>query len=378
MRWVAAAAVVFGHLRALAFVDYADMKNTGMIFRGLFFLAGFGHQAVVVFFVLSGYLVGGEVLAALQNGTFDVRRYAVQRSARLYAVYVVALAFGGLFDWVGIHQFNTNGLYSHHIRFVALDFPVVQRLDVATLLGNLAFCQKLITPTFGSNEPLWSLANEAWYYVMFPLLASALWGTGSARKRFLVAVAFLGTAGFVRGPILLYSSIWLLGLAPRFLPRAIIRWSQIPALAFCAMLVGVRCGWFARMSMFEKDLSVAIAFVLLMNSIEFRRAEPQRPRFAALHKALAGFSYSVYLLHWPFALLIVAITQQQFGYGLRMTRLDAGAAAFAVALILGAYGFAYGVAQFTEKQTPSIRAWVLRRLHMPVHASRVGAAPEFT
>ena len=132
IRWIAAGSVVLGHLRALAFVDYAGMTNTGLMFRGLFFMAGFGHQAVLVFFVLSGYLVGGEVLATLQRGTFNGGRYAVNRSTRLYAVYVVALTLGGLFDWVGMHHFNANGLYTHQIRFVAFDFPVVQRLDLAT------------------------------------------------------------------------------------------------------------------------------------------------------------------------------------------------------------------------------------------------------
>ena len=368
IRWIAAGSVVLGHLRALAFVDYAGMTNTGLMFRGLFFMAGFGHQAVLVFFVLSGYLVGGEVLATLQRGTFNGGRYAVNRSTRLYAVYVVALTLGGLFDWVGMHHFNANGLYTHQIRFVAFDFPVVQRLDLATLFGNLAFCQTLLTPTFGSNEPLWSLANEVWYYLMFPLMASALFGSGSPRRRVLVAAAFLCAAVFVRGPILLYFPIWLLGVVPRLLSRPIFRWPPVPAFAFCAVLVCARCGWLSPMGGFGQDLLIAVFFVLLINAIEFREPAPRPPRFAALHKALAGFSYSVYLLHWPLALLIVAIAQERFAYGLRMTRLDAGATAFLLALILGVYAFAYGVSVLTEKQTPAIRAWVLQRLHLPPRA----------
>jgi hypothetical protein len=35
---------------------------------------GFAHQAVVVYFVLSGFLVGGAVLIRAQAGSLDVRR----------------------------------------------------------------------------------------------------------------------------------------------------------------------------------------------------------------------------------------------------------------------------------------------------------------
>lgn len=40
-------------------------------------------------------------------------------------------------------------------------------------LGNLGFVQAVPVAVYCSNVPLWSFANEFWYYVMFPLLAVA-------------------------------------------------------------------------------------------------------------------------------------------------------------------------------------------------------------
>jgi len=41
------------------------------------------------------------------------------------------------------------------------------------LLENLGFVQTVSVPVYGTNGPLWSLANEFWYYVMFSLIAVA-------------------------------------------------------------------------------------------------------------------------------------------------------------------------------------------------------------
>ena len=59
MRWIAALAVCAAHLRSITLANYAGGGWAGGAF---FFVHGFGHQAVVFFFVISGFLVGGDVL----------------------------------------------------------------------------------------------------------------------------------------------------------------------------------------------------------------------------------------------------------------------------------------------------------------------------
>lgn len=355
-RWFAAGLVVINHLRGIVFSDYRLMHAGGLVFRFLFFVSGFGHSAVIIFFVLSGYLVGGEVLRSIQRGDFSARAYAVKRVARLYAVYLAALALGGALDWVGLHHFNGTGLYTHTIDFPALEYSTAKRLNVRTALANVLFCQRLIAEPFGSNEPLWSLANEAWYYLMFPLLAYALLGPG-VRAR-LCCVAFLAIAAwFVSGPMLAYFSVWLLGLVPCVLERPLIGRPWIPALLMAGLLAASRFWWLGSLTTLEQDLLLAVAFVLLINSYDHSGSSAP-PRLAGLNRALAGFSYSVYLLHWPLAVFIVAIMEQSTGFGLRMTAFNWGTGTFLAVLVLAVYAYAWAVSTVTERNTPAVRRWL--------------------
>jgi peptidoglycan/LPS O-acetylase OafA/YrhL len=63
-----------------------------------YLITGLGHQWVIVFFVLSGYLVGGSVLRSVAVNHWSWRVYLLNRLTRLYAVLIPALVFGGLLD----------------------------------------------------------------------------------------------------------------------------------------------------------------------------------------------------------------------------------------------------------------------------------------
>ena len=125
-------------------------------------------------FLLSG-LSRGSVLRSFSLNRWSWRNYLLNRLTRLYVVLIPALLFGGLLDVAGIHPFGPGGIYSGQTGTHELTFAVLNRLSVPILVGNYAFLQGIYVPTFGSNGPQWSLANEFWYYRVFPLLACALW-----------------------------------------------------------------------------------------------------------------------------------------------------------------------------------------------------------
>ena len=57
IRAVVAWAVMWSHLRSLFFEDMPLVHNKGAAVKVFYLLTGFGHQSVIVFFVLSGFLV---------------------------------------------------------------------------------------------------------------------------------------------------------------------------------------------------------------------------------------------------------------------------------------------------------------------------------
>jgi peptidoglycan/LPS O-acetylase OafA/YrhL len=48
-----------GHLRNAMLVDYAELVHPSIAIKIFYAITSFGHQAVMIFFVLSGYFVGG-------------------------------------------------------------------------------------------------------------------------------------------------------------------------------------------------------------------------------------------------------------------------------------------------------------------------------
>jgi peptidoglycan/LPS O-acetylase OafA/YrhL len=59
---IAAILVCISHLSAFLFVPFKQAQSSGLLIKAFYFLSTLGHQAVLLFFVLSGYLVGGSVI----------------------------------------------------------------------------------------------------------------------------------------------------------------------------------------------------------------------------------------------------------------------------------------------------------------------------
>ena len=87
-RWLSALMVAASHLRNMLMPDAAHLGPLAAVF---YFFTLFAEQAVVVFFVLSGLLVGGVIVRGAREGRFAPGKYAVDRVSRLYVALVPAL-----------------------------------------------------------------------------------------------------------------------------------------------------------------------------------------------------------------------------------------------------------------------------------------------
>ncbi len=152
----------------------------------------FGHEAVIVFFVLSG-LVIAYVSEQREN---TLRSYTIARFARLWSVAILALIFTFFADWIGRSLepslYSVDWYYDNH--------PVLRLLASALFVNEIWFEQ--IAPL--SDGPFWSLSYEFWYYVIF----AALYFFSGWKRIVLTLLAML-----IAGPkILLLWPIWLMGL----------------------------------------------------------------------------------------------------------------------------------------------------------------------
>jgi peptidoglycan/LPS O-acetylase OafA/YrhL len=276
--------------------------------EALYFLTGFGHHAVIVFFVLSGFLISSTVIRSHVLGKWSWRDYAVNRATRLYVVLVPGLLLGFFWDRLGSWLFAAKGIYARPLSDLGPAVPL-QNLTPGNLLGNLCFLHTILCDTFGSNAPLWSLANEFWYYALFPVALAA--GLAWARRRFRLAIPFTCLAifigAFVGRGILIGFLIWLAGCGLVFLySRAQIRsrFAALGLLCFASVLSGVM---FAVARVLQpdpllSDLEVGFVFTLFLFAVlQIAVRRNPSPYSTVVHR-FAGFSYSLYVLHFPFVL----------------------------------------------------------------------------
>ena len=211
LRGLAALLVVVEHLRAFLFVPFPQVKAPGILTKVFYLVTGLGHQAVMIFFVLSGFLVGGSVITALQRGKWSWRGYLLRRMSRLWVVLIPALLLTLFWDKLGCSI--APGGYHGDYRELYHSGPtpaIPADWSIGTFLGNTFFLQTIMVPCFGTNGPLWSLANEFWYYLLFPL-GLTIFITRKWRDRVMALILVAGIIFFLPKSILLEGVIWLLG-----------------------------------------------------------------------------------------------------------------------------------------------------------------------
>ncbi len=365
LRGLSAVAVMVGHLRGLFFVPFGEVHGQSFLVQIFYFLTSLGHEAVVVFFVLSGYFIGSSVLQSTTEGSWDWRGYAMQRMIRLYIVLIPALIIGGLIDLAGLRLFGPAGPYGGRAVYAHIvPYLVADRLTIPIFFGNLTFFQEIVFPTFGSNGALWSLSYEFWFYVMFPCAVLTLTKISGPLRRAVYGGLFVALAIFVGRTIFSYFFIWLLGAAavlappvkmgPRFCSA--VRLGAL-GLCFVVLLVQKRIGMIG----FAADAALALPILLLVyvlaNTPEATKGLWDRLKLGRFSHGIAGFSYTLYLVHLP--LLIFLSAAVIWAGGLRW-QPDFAHGAIGIGIALLAISYAWAVSRLTEAHTRGVTTVLLK------------------
>lgn len=350
VRALAALQVAAAHLRAEFFPGLGSLENAALWYQALAFFTGFAHQAALVFFLISGWLVGGSFLNKMHQPD-ALRLYAIDRVTRLWTVliptFALMLAFGIL-----------TGVLDPR----SADFSGANPYSATALAGNLLGLQTVSVPAFGGNFPLWSLANTTWYYLLFPLAMGCI-AAGCSRRLLLPGALALLMALLLPTTLVLYFSVWLLGAGfshLRLACSALIRIVLLMALLTLSVwfrLTGATDG--ITPQSYLPHLSLGVLFALFLSSTVIK-ADPGIRLVAPLRATatfFSNFSYTLYVVHVPvtgmFGWLGVHLLNQRHLAPERLADLGAYLALLALVML-----FSYGFYCLFEARTDEVRRWL--------------------
>ena len=315
-----------------------------------------GFLGVDIFFVISGYLIGGILYRELSTNTFSLKRFYLRRMRRIlpafFAVVVFTLIVGAQLMVPGSDEWNTARSSAKWSVFFGGNFFSALNTDY-------------FTPTVEVQplNHLWSLAVEEQFYFIYPLILWAIMGiikrilppaSSSLTRCVNVVLTALAIASFALAflPISLHGT----ALVPYYLPH--LRFGELLIGAILAVAVAQgNLQPSAKTATFVGSLSILVLIACLV--LPFPNTTPWFPGFAAALPCIASagiiyagarpywfasalshravvfvgkISYSLYLWHWP----LLAFAHYALGRELSNTVL-AAAALLIVLLSLASY-----------------------------------------
>lgn len=285
-------------------------------------LMKFAVGSVSVFFILSGFMI--RYVTRVKYG--DLRRYTVDRFARIYSVVLPTLALTIVFGLIAAH-FNysyyfsnfgkSSGRTTSHIHLLQSLLTQSWFRDGIRIFGTItmlsqSWFQDLVPLT---NNPFWSLSYECVYYALFGIF---LYLRGSRRVLgWAVLFLLIGPTVFLMFPI------WLLGCAAydAYEEGVWKRSSMLKLVGFSLLSIAgvhgshavvehLHLHWFniSRVVLSMDFVGIATVAVLLPVCTAVRNLHVSEENFfVRVIRRVAAATFPLYLIHFPFFILAAAI-----------------------------------------------------------------------
>lgn len=312
LRGVAALIVVFHHY----FVYNTEVfegfdRHHQLLFPIAKFISDLNHLAVMFFFVLSGFVIYLATYKLDFQKRADLNYYLYKRFRRILPLYWFTLFFTLS---LGLATQNTQN----------------SSFSLFNLFGNLLFLQtsSKVGPywfePYGLNGPLWSLAYEMFFYLIFPFLCLLIQRTFSKFSTLinlpalLVVISFgLSILAIVGRSLFFIPYFSFLALFPVWATGYFLGYlyfNQIHKDRFMVLLsLSIAALWGVTFFIPSDTLhSIISAWVIIIlpgylfyRSLWLKRSSrPLQKAFNVFFVRIGEGSYAIYLLHYPVILLL--------------------------------------------------------------------------
>jgi peptidoglycan/LPS O-acetylase OafA/YrhL len=311
LRGLAALYVVLHHGYREVFGSPTTYAPPPSLVRYAAHLLSYGHFAVGIFIVLSGYCLMLPVARSSGSLRGGFRQYLFRRSRRILPPYYAALVLSLLLIALvpGMNQISG-------IRWdIALP-----ALTPGAIISHIFLLHNVTNWIYAITPPMWSVATEWQIYFLFPVLLLPVWRRFGSMATIGVAFSF-GLAPHFLLPQSDTACPWFLGLFALGMVAAVINvsspisfkqmieWSTVLGVATTTVFLVIAFKhqhWlWEHLYIMDMLLGVVVACLLVYcTSYCYIREESSHPfvlKFmASRYCVLLGvFSYSLYLVHVP-------------------------------------------------------------------------------
>lgn len=269
----------------------------------------FGQFALMIFFVLSGFVI--YYATVFRDPNISFWEFFLRRFRRIYPAFLLVLGLTYLIKCLTLGTW-TDPLFGE-------------------LLGNIFQLQdknpyKIVGP-YWQNAPLWSLAYEWWFYMIFFAIYAAFKGNHERQRIAALAVSVAGMVSFFLVPnqISLFASYFILWWAGLEVAR---EWTLTGKVTLKAqwgiwLLVFLMGGaWLANALIYYYDggkviLSnypyvqarhfFSVNIILLFGFTWYKLRWFLFNELFSYFERVAPISYAIYIFHYPVVLYIVTV-----------------------------------------------------------------------
>lgn len=300
IRWISAFMVALGHASGMIFTP-----DNGLPSRIAWYIADMRGSWVILFFVISGYLVGGNFLIKLDD--FNFKQYFCARFSRIYIVLLPSLLLVAGLDGLAYLISPQSPVYnSPWPNGVLGDVSLFGKYTLLNVTSTIFSLEGFLGNPMGSAGALWSLGLEWAFYFMFPAIIClsreisnkySIKNFSTSMLLILISMVFLIL--FHKYFVTLFWAIWIAGAVANVVAQKnniflFFRWVGA-ALCIVGMMISPLINQRISIPMIGFGFSIFLCYFPIS----------ERGISDRFDRILSNFSYSLYVTHLPILTFLV-------------------------------------------------------------------------
>ncbi len=341
IRFLAAFAVLACHFRGAFFVDFGSLPTNQQTIPIFAFFAStrLGHEAVLIFFILSGFLVGGKSIERILNKTFKPLDYSIDRTVRIMLPLLSSL-----------------------ILFIPICLYTGIPIDLKIWLGNILSLQGITCPPI--FETLWSLSYEVWFYILMCAVGYSILNKGKTKIYIGILTLIISFAAFMKLQTY-FLFIWLIGAFGYFtipMKSKVLKYTALimSCLFLCILQLSSEGGktvpLLHEFRLFSELIFSSTFCLFMVQLVQDIPSNKFSIKLNHIGTKLAAFSYTLYLTHIPIRDILVYLGAP------KSSEINIYTISLYIMWLLLALLIAYGIYWIFERNTSTVKSFIKAKI----------------